>query len=66
MPRSSRRRYTHGRTRAAQLGTLHEHTRLAPVAILAETLGDHPTTIERRSIVSGATYAQYIGADSAP
>jgi hypothetical protein len=50
---------------------LHEHTKLAPVAILAETLGDHPTTIELRSIASGATYAQYIGsltigADSAP
>jgi hypothetical protein len=58
-------------TRAARLGTLHELTKLAPVAILAETLGYHPTTIERHSIASGATYAQYIGAlttcaDSAP
>ena len=58
-------------TRAARLGTLHELTKLAPVAILVETLGYHPTTIERHSIASGATYAQYIGAltigaDSAP
>lgn len=47
-------------TRAARLGTLHELTKLAPVAIIAETLGYHPTTIERHAIGSAATYARYI------
>ncbi|MGO4453829.1 hypothetical protein AB4Y75_07050 [Arthrobacter sp. RAF14] len=36
-------------TRAARLGTLHELTKLAPVAIIAETLGYSPTTIERHA-----------------
>jgi integrase len=47
-------------TRAARLGTLHELTKLAPVAIIAETLGYSPTTIERHAINSAAAYAQYV------
>jgi hypothetical protein len=49
-------------TRAARLGTLHELTKLAPVAIIAETLGYSPTTIERHATSSAAAYAQYIAA----
>jgi hypothetical protein len=49
-------------TRAARLGTLHELTKLAPVAIIAETLGYSPTTIERHATDSAAAYAQYIAA----
>lgn len=48
--------------RAARLGTLHELTKLAPVAIIAEALGYSTTTIERHSIDSAASYAQYVGA----
>lgn len=49
-------------TRAARLGTLHELTKLAPVAIIAETLGYSPATIERHATDSAAAYAQYIAA----
>lgn len=49
-------------TRAARLGTLHELTKLAPVAILAETLGYSPATIERHAIDSATAYAAYIAA----
>jgi hypothetical protein len=49
-------------TRAARLGTLHELTKLAPVAIIAETLGYSPTTIEHHATDSAAAYAQYIAA----
>jgi len=49
-------------TRAARLGTLHELTKLAPIAVIAETLGYSPATIERHAIGSAATYAQYIAA----
>jgi hypothetical protein len=49
-------------TRAARLGTLHELTKLAPVAIIAETLGYSPTTMERHATSSAATYARYIAA----
>lgn len=49
-------------TRAARLGTLHELSKLAPVAIIAETLGYSPATIERHAIDSAAAYAQYIAA----
>ncbi|UKA57010.1 Fis family transcriptional regulator [Arthrobacter sp. FW306-2-2C-D06B] len=49
-------------TRAARLGTLHELTKLAPVAIIAETLGYSPTTIERHATDSAAAYAKYIAA----
>jgi integrase len=48
--------------RAARLGTLHELTKLTPVAITAEALGYHPTTIERHAIASATTYAQYVAA----
>lgn len=41
-------------TRAARLGTLHELTKLAPVAIIDETLGYSPTTIERHATDSAA------------
>jgi len=51
-------------TRAARLGTLHELTKLAPVAIIAETLGYSPTTIERHATDSAAAYARYIAAIS--
>jgi hypothetical protein len=46
--------------RAARLGTLHELTKLAPVAIIAETLGYSPATIERHATDSAAAYAQYV------
>lgn len=49
-------------TRAARLGTVHELTKLAPVAIIAEALGYSPQTIEKHAIGSAATYAQYIEA----
>jgi integrase len=47
-------------SRAARLGTLHELTKVAPVAIIAEALGYSPITIERHAIDSSANYAQYI------
>lgn len=47
-------------SRAARLGTLHELTKLAPVAIIAEALGYSPATIERHAVDSSANYAQYI------
>ncbi|WP_415853856.1 Fis family transcriptional regulator [Sinomonas sp. G460-2] len=49
-------------TRAARLGTLHELTKLAPVPIIAETLGYAPATIERHAIDSAAAYAEYVAA----
>lgn len=49
-------------TRAARLGTLHELTKLAPIAIIAEALGYSPTTIERHAIDSSTAYANYIAA----
>lgn len=49
-------------TRAARLGTLHELTKLAPVAIIAEALGYSPRTIETHAAASGADYARYVGA----
>lgn len=49
-------------TRAARLGTLHELTKLAPVAILAEALGYAPATIERHAVDSATAYARYVGA----
>ena len=53
-------------TRAARLGTLHELTKLAPVAIIAEALGYHPSTIERHAVGSAATYARYVAAVNRP
>ncbi|MGH3326376.1 MAG: hypothetical protein ACRDPT_01015 [Streptomycetales bacterium] len=49
-------------TRAARLGTLHELTKLAPVAIIAEALGYSPKTVESHATTSGADYARYVGA----
>ncbi|MEI2732229.1 MAG: hypothetical protein V9G08_09575 [Dermatophilaceae bacterium] len=49
-------------TKAARLGTLHELTKLAPVAIIAEALGYSPKTIEAHAAKSGAEYARYISA----
>ena len=49
-------------TRSARLGTLHELTKLAPVAIIAETLGYSPTTMERHAVDSSAAYAPYMAA----
>ncbi|WP_413250890.1 Fis family transcriptional regulator [Sinomonas flava] len=48
--------------RAARLGTLHELTKLAPVPLIAETLGYSPATIERHATDSAAAYAQYVAA----
>jgi integrase len=55
------RRHLFG-TRAARLGTLHELTKLAPVAIVAEALGYSAKTIESHASASGADYARYVGA----
>lgn len=49
-------------TRAARLGTLHELTKLAPTAVIAELLGYSPTTIELHGRDSSANYAEYIAA----
>jgi hypothetical protein len=51
-------------TRAARLGTLHELTKLAPAAIIAEALGYSPATIERHAKASGAESAQCVAAAS--
>lgn len=48
--------------RAARLGSLHELTKVTPVAILAEVLGYSPQTIERHSIASASSYSQYVAA----
>jgi hypothetical protein len=48
--------------RAARLSTLHALTKLAPVAIIADALGYSPATIERHTVGSAATYAQYVAA----
>jgi hypothetical protein len=48
--------------KAARLGTLHELTKLAPVAIVAEALGYAPATIERNAIDSATAYTRYIAA----
>lgn len=46
--------------RAARLGTLHELSKLAPAAIIADVLGYHPSTIERHAVDAAGTYAEYI------
>jgi len=48
--------------RAARLGALHELTKLAPTAIIAEVLGYSPATIELHARGSAANYASYIKA----
>lgn len=47
-------------SRAARLGTLHELTKLAPVAIIAEALGYSPATIDRHALASSANYMEYV------
>ncbi|WP_248761087.1 tyrosine-type recombinase/integrase [Pseudarthrobacter sp. SSS035] len=49
-------------SRAARLGTLHELTKLAPVAIIAEALGYAPATIDRHALASSANYMEYMSA----
>lgn len=49
-------------TRAARLGTFHELAKLAPVAILAEALGYHPSTIERHAVDSATAHNRYVAA----
>ena len=46
--------------RAARLGTLHELTKLAPIAIIADTLGYTAHTIELHARGAATTYAQYV------
>jgi len=55
-PTPSQHSLPHGSAR------LHELTKLAPVAILAEALGCHPTTIERHAVDSATVYARYVSA----
>ncbi|STZ74180.1 Fis family transcriptional regulator [Mycolicibacterium fortuitum] len=59
---------THLRTRLrpvlaaleARLGTLNELTQTTPIAILAETLGYNPQTLEAHARASATTYARYM------
>lgn len=53
-------------SRAARLGTLHELTKLAPVAIIAEALGYSPATIDRHVLASSANYMEYMSALRTP
>lgn len=53
-------------SRAARLGTLHELTKIAPVAIIAEALGYAPATIDRHALASSANYMEYISSLHAP
>jgi integrase len=53
-------------SRAARLGTLHELTKLAPVAIIAEALGYSPATIDRHALASSANYMEYMSALTPP
>ncbi|MEV6271735.1 hypothetical protein AB0L64_31525 [Kribbella sp. NPDC051936] len=46
--------------RAARLETLHELTKLAPIAIIAEALGYTTQTIERHARGAATTYAEYV------
>ncbi len=45
---------------AARIGTLHELTKLAPIAIIADALGYSVKTIERHARDAAITYAQYV------
>ncbi len=44
----------------ARLGTLNELTQSTPIAILAETLGYSPQTLEAHARASASTYSRYI------
>lgn len=43
-----------------RLGTLNELTQTTPIAILAETLGYSPQTLEAHARASASTYARYV------
>jgi integrase len=45
---------------AARLGTLHELTKLAPIATIADALGYSTKTIERHARGAATTYAGYV------
>jgi hypothetical protein len=47
-------------TLEARLGTLNELTQTTPIAILAETLGYNPQTLEAHAKASASTYSRYI------
>jgi hypothetical protein len=47
-------------TLEARLGTLNELTQTTPIAILAETLGYSPQTLEAHARASASTYARYV------
>lgn len=44
----------------SRLGTLNELTQTTPIAILAETLGYNPQTLEAHARASASTYARYV------
>jgi integrase len=44
----------------ARLGALNELTQTTPIAILAETLGYSPQTLEAHARASASTYARYV------
>jgi hypothetical protein len=44
----------------ARLGTLHELTKLTPIAIIAEAFGYATKTIEQHARASATTYTQYV------
>jgi hypothetical protein len=46
----------------ARLGALNELTQTTPIAILAETLGYSPQTLEAHARASASTYARYVAA----
>jgi len=46
--------------RETRLGRLNELTRTRPIAILAETLGYSPQTLEAHGRASASTYARYV------
>lgn len=51
---------------AARLGTLDELTRRAPVAVIAEVLGYHPSTVVQHAVAAAASYAPYVGYRTPP
>jgi hypothetical protein len=51
--------------RAARLGTFAELSKLAPVAVIAETLGHHPATIERHAVDSATSYSEHVAVSHA-
>jgi hypothetical protein len=44
----------------ARLGTLNDLTQNTPIAILAETLGYSPQTLEAHARASTSTYSRYV------